>query len=316
MKRIAAIDIGSQTIRLLIADCDAETLYPVERDREIVRLGSGMHRDCLLLPEKIEQASACIERFCKHARSQGAGEILAVATASVRKAKNRLDFIDQIRETSGIAAAIIDEQQEAEFSRLGVLAVIPGQTGHSIIIDIGGGSTEFSFLHSGILMSCCSLPMGVIEPAERCMRADPLIDAEIKALRTWVASMVSSHAALFPRPEPGIVPAVIATAGTATTLAAMDQQLSDYTPARINGYHLSLDSINNLLDTMLRLPREQRAAMAGLETGRATVIVPGALILGHLLQYFGCAGCTISDAGLLEGIIIRHAALKKIIEKA
>ena len=314
MKRIAAIDIGSQTIRLLIADCDAEVLYPLERAREIVQLGSGMQANALLA-HRIEHATACIQRFCTRARENNVQEILAVATACVRQAQNRLDFTSRVRQATGISPSIISGQQEAELSCAGVQAVLPADALNTIIIDIGGGSTELSFFTSGRFKSSHSLPLGVITPTEQFMLTDPPTNTEIESIRTWIHTMISSCSAQLPLPKSGIAPTIIATAGTATNLAAMDIKLCDYVPARINGHILTRETINRLLESMLRLPLSQRSKLAGLEQGRAKVIIPGALILLHLLRYFGCDTCAVSDAGLLEGIIIQHASLKKIIEK-
>ncbi len=315
IKRIAAIDIGSQTIRLIIADCDADALYPLERNQEIVRLGSGMRSDGRLRQDRIEHAADCIRRFCEHARARGAGEILTVATACVRQARNHQDFITHVRRAAEIVPDIINEQKESDLSRAGVQAIMPTHAEDTVIIDIGGGSTEFSFLTSGCLKSSCSLPLGVIEPTERFLHTDPPTKKEIEALRSWIQSIVASQAAKLPLPKSGIPPAIISTAGTATTLAAMALELHDYIPARINGYMLSHTRISSLLDSMIRRPQAMRAEMPGLEPGRAEVIIPGALILQHLLHYFRSTTCAVSDAGLLEGIIIRHASLKKIIEK-
>lgn len=315
MKRYAAIDIGSQTIRLLIADCDAETLYPLERAREIVQLGSGMQTTALL-PNRIEHAAACIQRFCARARAHNVHEILAVATACVRQAQNRLDFTSRVRQASGISPAIISGQLEAELSRAGVQAVIPTDADDTVIIDIGGGSTELNFITSGQFKTSLSLPLGAITPSEQFMHTDPPTNAEIEAMLTWAGSLISSYTDQLPLPQSGIPPVIIATAGTATSLAAMDLKMRDYLPARINGHLLSRATINDLLETMLKLSAAQRSTLPGLEPGRAAVIIPGTMILLQLLQYFGSVTCAVSDAGLLEGIVIQHASLKKIIEKA
>lgn len=315
MKRYAAIDIGSQTIRLLIAECDDEVLYPLERDREIAQLGSGMHQDGLLRPDRCEHAVACIQKFCERARRRGVQEILAVATACVRQAHNRQSFLERVRQAAGITLAIISGRQEAELSCAGVQAILPAVAPAAIIIDIGGGSTELSFLAAGLLQNSTSLPLGVIAPAERCMHTDPPTDSEIEAIRAYIESIIPAGPADFPHPGSRILPVIIATAGTATTLAAMDLKLRDYAPSHINGHQLTCASISKLLQTMLALPLAERSALPGLEPGRARVIIPGTLILLRLLQYFGSPACTVSDAGLLEGIVIRHATLKKIIEK-
>jgi len=316
MKRYASIDIGSQTIRLLIADCDAETLYPVERNREIVQLGSNMQSNARLQPDKIELSLACIKRFCERARAMKADSIMAVATACVRQAKNKQDFITRVQQTCGILPEIIDGKHEAHLSRAGVLAALPALDSTQVIVDIGGGSTELSFLASGYFKQSCCLKCGVIEPTEQFLHTNPPGSLEIEAVKAWIHAGFSSGRMQNPFSKLDALPVIIATAGTATTLAAMDLKLCNYEPARINGHQLSCTTINALLQNMLKLPLKMRSELAGLERGRAEVIIPGALILQHVLHSFGCTSCTICDSGLLEGIIIQHASLKKIIEKA
>jgi len=315
MQRLASIDIGSQTIRLLIADCDGTTLYPRERRREIVGLGSGLHADSLLRPDRIEQAAACIGRFCAHARAAGAGDVIAMATACVRLARNRQAFIENVQQHSGILPSVIPEEREAQLSLTGVLAVVHPEDESAIIMDIGGGSTELSFLNGGIFQGSTSLPLGAIEPAERFMHTDPPADTELMAIRAWVDGVIGACPMLFEGPPKPVLPRILATAGTATTLAAMDLELHDYQPARINHHVLTVATLDTLLRRMTCLPLKQRARLTGLEPGRARVIIPGTLILQRMLQHFNADCCTVSDAGLLEGILIQHAGLKKIIEK-
>jgi len=315
MQRIASIDIGSQTIRLLIADCDAESLYPLERDREIVRLGAGMQAAGLLQPDRIEHAAACIHRFCGRARTQGADIILAVATACVRQARNRRAFLDSVQQTCGLVPEVIDGRREALLASAGVQAAIDCTADSSVIIDIGGGSTELSFLASGLFQKSLSLPLGVIAPTELFLRADPPSQTDSAAMRSWIQKKLTCLPAHTGQTSCRPAPVLIATAGTATTLAAMDLGLDIYLPARINGHILSQAAISRLFDDMIAKPLHLRCRLPGLEPGRAAVIIPGCLILQHLMQYFGTDTCTASDAGLLEGSIIEHAALKKIIEK-
>jgi exopolyphosphatase / guanosine-5'-triphosphate,3'-diphosphate pyrophosphatase len=315
MQRCAAIDIGSQTIRLLIADCDNQVIFPLKRDRTIIQLGAGMHAD-FLLPEKIERAAACIAQFCAHAREHGALDIYAVATACVRQAVNRQDFLNRVNQISGIMPVVLTGEKEAQLACAGVQSVIPGLTGESVIIDIGGGSTELCFLKQGKLQKSISLSLGVIDAAERFLRTDPPSAADIAGLRSWTGAILTTGIGT-PAPQTGSdVPALIATAGTATTLAAMDIGLHDYQPERITTHRLSVTAMENMLHTMLGLACEQRAMLPGLEPGRARVIIPGTVILLSLMQHFRAGTCTVSDAGLLEGILLEHGGIKKIIEKA
>jgi exopolyphosphatase/guanosine-5'-triphosphate,3'-diphosphate pyrophosphatase len=238
-----------------------------------------------------------------------------VATECVRRAENSRLFLDTVMQAAGIEPKVITAKHEADLARKGIQAAIPDLHSETILIDIGGGSTDFSFISSGRLLTSAGLPMGVIEPAEKFMLTDPPSETELKSMQSWAESMIAAHTRLFPKSESPHPASIIATAGTATTLAAMDLELIDYDPARVNGYVLSLDALNKLLEAMVSVPLVQRRRMPGLEPGRALVIIPGALILKQLMRHFGTTACTVSDAGLLEGIILNHASLKKLIEK-
>jgi len=310
MQRCASLDIGSQTIRLLIADCDDQAIYPIERDREIIQLGAAMHSGSLL-PEKIELAAACITRFCERARKHGALDVRAVATACVRQAANRKAFLNRVKQACGIVPVVITGEQEAQLALAGVQLVIPTHS-ESIIVDIGGGSTELCFLRQGRLQKSISLPLGVIEPTELFLRTDPPAAADIADVRVWTIEKLACGIGPQASQTDAAVPEIIATAGTATTLAAMDLKLRDYQPERINAHRLSFAAVNSLLHTMIRLSCKQRSALTGLEPGRERVIIPGTVILQCLMQHFGAASCTVSDAGLLEGILIEYCRIKKI----
>jgi len=198
---------------------------------------------------------------------------------------------------------------------MGAQAVIQTNADDSVIIDIGGGSTELSVLTFRGLKNSFSMPLGVIALAEKFMHTDPPTKAQIESIRTETKAVTSSFATQFALPQPGMQPVIIATAGTATTLAAMDLKLREYSPTRINGHVLNNHTAENLLGTIISLPHAQRSTLPGLEPGRETVIIPGILILQHLMNCLGSTTCLVSDAGLLEGIILQQAALKKIIEK-
>lgn len=316
MKRFASIDIGSHTVRLLVADTDAAALYPLQRSRQTVSLGSGMHADGMLRSERIEQAADCIAAFCGLARAAGTADIHAAATACVRHARNRQQFLERVYAKAGICPEVLSASREALLSRSGILAAVNPASASALLIDIGGGSTEVSLVRDGTCEACASLGLGVLEPAERFMRHDPPSRTAITAMQHFIRGRLQGLPAAGIKYPLTPAPVLIATAGTATTLAAMDQQMLTYLPGRINGYRLESASIDRLLATMLDLPLSRRAGLPGLEEGRAAVIVPGALILRQLLECFRAGHCIVSDAGLLEGILVEHARLEKIIENA
>ncbi|MCP4715816.1 MAG: Ppx/GppA family phosphatase [Deltaproteobacteria bacterium] len=314
MSCIASIDIGSQTIRLMIAEYSAaHNFTPLHRAREIVRLGESMNAEKpLLQPQSIERAVGCIKRFVKTSRTYGAAPILAVATACVRNAHNRETFLKAVTETTGITPQVITGSREAQLSRAGVCAAIPGSSSSRLIIDIGGGSTELIYLNSPQTEITESLPLGVIRLAEEHLKHDPPLPQEVTALKQRIHTILTAGSSIIrTAPTTGQTqPMLIGTAGTITTLSAMSLKMGRYDPDKINGHVLSAADITSLFNDMIGLPLQKRSRLLGLETGRALVIIPGTLIIQSLMELFRQNALTVSDAGLLEGIIINELGHK------
>ncbi|MFC1591764.1 hypothetical protein ACFL43_04515 [Thermodesulfobacteriota bacterium] len=306
MSTIASIDIGSQTIRLLVAEADSSGGFtPIYRNRAIIRLGEAMSGSRMLLPAAIERGVACIADFTREARARGAAYIYPVATACVRNAENAAAFLDQVHRAAGVAPAVLSGTEEARLSLLGVHSVYPSGTDTSLVIDIGGGSTECILLHNGRPGDSESMHLGVIALAETHLQHDPPQPAELESLREDIQAVLQHASRLLPDLAAAAVrPVVIGTAGTATTLAAMNLALTDYHPERINRQVLSYAALQNLLARMICLPAAERSRLPGLEAGRAVVIIPGTLIILSVLDLLQAGELRVSDAGLLEGVII------------
>lgn len=307
MKKLASIDIGSQTIRLLIANCPTTCEFiTLHRDRAIVRLGEGMNQDNLLKPEAIKRAVSCISSYIVKAKEYDVEEIFPVATACVRNANNAQLFLEKIYDATGIRPFIVSGEDEALLGFRGVQSVIKTFKDLSLIIDIGGGSTEFSVIQNESLSMIESIDLGVITLSEKHLQHDPPLNLEIDSISADILHILKSQSRVFAKlAKMHRFPfTFIGTAGTVTTLAAMDLEMNEYDPDNINGYSLKRQNIEKLFAEMAVLPSKQRSLMPGLEPGRETVIIPGTLILLIIMNLFKNNQLFVSDAGLLEGVIL------------
>lgn len=302
--RLASIDIGTQTIRLLVADCnDSKHLIPVFRDREIIRLGENMDESGNLGLAQMERAVACISEFKKKAETFKAERILAAATACVRKASNSEAFIRKTVSRTGITPEILSGKKEARLSLTGVRSVTDPK-GLSLVTDIGGGSTELVLIETGRDPEFESLELGVVILTEQFLKNDPPLPEEAGRMQHYIREILSKTS-LIPGPVKSDI-TLIGTAGTITTLAAMDLEMTAYDPDKINGHILDQKKITALFQHMVKMPSAKRCFIPGLETGRETVIIAGTLIVLAILERVSSQTLTVSDAGLLEGILIDH----------
>ena len=306
MKKFASIDIGSQTIRLLVAECNAAGGFtPMYRDRSIVRLGEGMNREKHLKQDSIERAVRCISNFVKKAKEYNVSEIFPVATACVRNAENARSFLETVYSQTAIMPSVISGEEEALLSLKGVQSVVTSGNGISLIIDIGGGSTELIVTRNTTLSMAESIPLGVIGLSEKHLHHDPPLDREIRKLKADARHILESKSfTLRELVTNKSQPVLIGTAGTVTTLAAMDLKMTDYNPDKINGHILLCNNIEKLFEEMIALSSQKRSLMPGLETGRAIVIIPGTVIVQTIMEIFDRKELMVSDAGLLEGVIL------------
>lgn len=305
MKRTAAIDIGSQTIRLLVADVSAGgKLVPVEKRRAIMGLGRGVQETGMLRRDAIEGAADCIADFVRAARERGSSTVELAATACVRQAENRDVFLQAVQDRTGLVPRVLTGHEEALTSVAGVRSVLES-TGHRLLImDIGGGSTEFIATDGGAIRGAASLPLGVIGLTERFLTSDPPAASHAAAMASHIRSQLESSG-ICRAPFAG-AEALIGTAGTVTTLAAMDMKLAVYDEARVNGCRLPAAAVDRLLAEMLAMTTAERSGIPGLEPGRAGVIPAGAVMVREVLGLLRFDALTVSDAGLLEGIVLQN----------
>jgi exopolyphosphatase/guanosine-5'-triphosphate,3'-diphosphate pyrophosphatase len=299
VEKIAAIDIGSNTLRLLIVEKTSLGFRPVFRDREIVRLGRGFFPSHLLSPEAMDMALSVLTRFRNKTDAEGVARIRTGGTGVLRTAENREYFLEKANQETGVAIEILSGPEEARIMAEGVLSQFPLLKGRSAIFDLGGGSTEFVIVCQGRMAERLSLPLGAVGLTEEFLKTDPPTEKELISLRKLCRTILGKNLSKNDK-----IINLIGTAGTVTTLAAMVKGITDYEPDLINGTILLKDRLNQLAEDILSRPFDQRKHLPGLEPGRADIIGAGLLVVLEIMEYFSKDRLLVSDAGLLEGLIL------------
>jgi exopolyphosphatase/guanosine-5'-triphosphate,3'-diphosphate pyrophosphatase len=300
--RLAAIDVGTNTIRLLVVDPDHAGGYrPVFAAQEITRLGQGLRPDCRFQAEPVRRSLEVLDRFAGLARSHGAQRVVAVGTSALREACNAEALLGPAGRL-GLDFRVVSGEEEAALTLLGVRAGLPDLPVHLVMLDIGGGSTEVLLADGGRIRAAVSTGLGSVRLTEAHLASDPPTPEELAGLRAAVdARLRALHAEL-----PAIPPdaALVGTAGTITTLAAIDLGLAPYDPVRVNGHVLTRARVASLLDDLAALPLARRQALPGLEPARADIIIAGAVVSLLAMQCFGFGHLRVSEGGLREGIVL------------
>jgi exopolyphosphatase/guanosine-5'-triphosphate,3'-diphosphate pyrophosphatase len=298
-QRIAAIDFGTNTARLLIADLfDDGRFEQVALKRSIVRLGGGFSRETGLADDAMQRASACLHDFAATIAAHDVSLVRAVATSAVRDAVNGPAFVDRMAHTSGIRLGTIDGLTEGRVTLAGVLAGLDEQPEELLMFDVGGGSTEYTLARASLPVFVHSLPLGVVRLTEG--KGEPLamIDKIMRELDYLENQMAAAQVSV----ASGSL--LVATAGTATTLAAISLGMTEYDYRKVNNYLLDLQEIKRIYELLVSLDPVERLAVAGLEKGREDLIIAGSLITLLTLQRFGFSRMKVSDYGLLEGLVV------------
>jgi len=301
--RLAVIDVGTNTIRLLVVERVRPTGYrTLFADQEITRLGQGLLPDRTLQPEPIRRSLALVRRFRDQARAQGATRVVAVGTSALRVARNAGAFAAGLG-ALGIECRVISGAEEARLALRGVRASLPDLPPRLLMMDIGGGSTEFLLAEGAEVRAAVSTDLGSVGLSEAYLRSDPPATEELDRLR-WAARVRLARlrdAELPPLPPEGLL---VGTAGTVTTLAAVDLGLRTYDAARVNGHRLSGPRVASLLRLLAALPVARRREVPGLEPGRADIIVGGAAICLEAMEALAFPELRAADGGLREGLVL------------
>jgi exopolyphosphatase/guanosine-5'-triphosphate,3'-diphosphate pyrophosphatase len=298
MPRFATIDIGTNSVLLLVAERAPDgSFHAVEERAEITRLGRGVDATRSLSSEGIEATLAVLEDYATAARALNAEAIAVTATSAARDATNGREFMDAVKQRTGLTVEIISGELEAQLSFLAVRT--PARANRPlVVIDIGGGSTEFIYGDATGLRFRHSFDVGAVRLTERHIRSDPPGAGEVAEVRGYLAQTFAAA----PTPPPGFE--VVGVAGTVTTLFAVQHRIDPYDAARVEGGRLSLAELRALSSRLCALPLSERTALPGLQPKRADVICAGAMILEAALVRLGADGCEVSDRGVRWGLLV------------
>jgi exopolyphosphatase / guanosine-5'-triphosphate,3'-diphosphate pyrophosphatase len=297
-QRVGVIDIGSNSTRLLIADVAGGRVAPVERRSTVTRLGRGVDLSGQLATEAIEATCAVIDPYVATCEEFGVERVDAIATSAVRDASNGGAFVAELRERFALSARVLNGEEEARLTYLGASSehspAVP-----TLVIDIGGGSTELVVGEGREVEWHVSLQAGVGRHTERHLVHDPPTPVELEALAADLRGLIEKARAEAPDADAGI-----AVAGTPTSLAAIEMELVPYDPAKIHGHVLKLRSIQRMLSQLASTPLEQRREIPGLHADRAPTIVAGVVTLVEVMRAFGLEEITVSEHDILYGAAI------------
>lgn len=296
--RCAAIDLGTNTARLLIGDRDSGRLDTILVEREIVRLGGGFTHTCGLSVDAQQRALDCLKRFSRIIEAYDIQQVRASATSAVRDAVNGHVFVERVLSETGIKLAVIDGDREGRLTLRGVMSGLDVFHENLAVIDVGGGSTELTIAGHGETLYVNSLPLGVVRLTEGFNTPHAMSERISDVLEGLKTEILSAGACM----KPDSV--MIATAGTATTLAAIKMEMVDYDYRRVNNFRISRTDIAGIYQRLLPLKPQERLLVPGLEKGREDLIVAGILIILHAMDYLGFNWLKVSDYGLLEGLAL------------
>jgi exopolyphosphatase / guanosine-5'-triphosphate,3'-diphosphate pyrophosphatase len=298
-RRIAVVDLGTNSTRLLVAQVEDGSVRELERRTNVTRLGEGVDASGRLTEEAMARVLEVMGDYRGAIDDLGAERVVGVATSAVRDAANGREFHDTVLERFGIDARTISGEEEAKLTFLGATSERAGSDDETLVVDIGGGSTELVTGTPGSDPAFnASTRLGSVRQTERHLRDDPPTDEQLTGLSGEVQRTLREEVPIAIREA---VRAGIAVAGTATSLAAIDQELDPYDPERVHGYRLGAPACERMVAMLASLPLERRRKVTGLHPDRAPTIVAGAAILVECMRAFGLEGVEISERDILHG---------------
>ena len=296
--RVAAIDCGTNSIRLLIADVSGENFREIYRDMEIVRLGQGVDKTGQFHPDAIARTLSAVDKYVLEIARRGVEKIRFCATSATRDATNRQLFIDGVVEKLGIAPEVISGEEEAFLSFTGATKELPDSLAPFLVIDIGGGSTEFVLGNQNVI-EARSVNIGCVRMSERHFLNDPATATEIESARVDIQKAIidaSQHVDIKGAKS------LIAVAGTATTVAAAALDLPAYDRHSIHLSRISAEKTHQVSEMFLRMNRNERAALGYMHPGRVDVIGAGSLVLSEIMKATGAKEFIASESDILDGM--------------
>lgn len=302
--RVAAIDCGTNSIRLLIADIEGNSFREINRAMEIVRLGQGVDETGQFHPDAIARTLKAVDLYAAEIIRRGVEKIRFCATSASRDATNRDLFLNGVHERLGIFPEVISGEEEAALSFQGATKEFPADQGPFLVVDIGGGSTEFVFGHATV-ESSKSVNIGCVRMSERHFQSDPPAVDEILAATRDITAAIHEAAAIVPITT---AKTLIAVAGTATTVAAAALGLKEYDRYAIHHARISAEQVHAASQAFLTMTRDERARLGYMHPGRVDVITAGSLVLSQIMIATGASEFVASESDILDGMAWSLAA--------
>jgi exopolyphosphatase/guanosine-5'-triphosphate,3'-diphosphate pyrophosphatase len=298
LSRVAAIDCGTNSIRLLIADITGGNFKEVLRTMEIVRLGQGVDQNKSFHPDAIARTLSAVEKFAQLIASKGVEKIRFCATSATRDASNRALFTNGVKKILGVEVEVIPGEQEAALSFIGATKELSQSDGPFLVVDIGGGSTEFVFGSERVEFAK-SVNIGCVRMSERHLNLQPPTMAQIAEAIIDIDLAITQAAKVVPISQ---AKSLVAVAGTATTVAAAALKLAEYDRYLIHLSRISAPSVHQVAAMFQSMNKDQIAALGYMHPGRVDVITAGALVLSRIMAATGASEFIASESDILDGI--------------
>jgi exopolyphosphatase/guanosine-5'-triphosphate,3'-diphosphate pyrophosphatase len=296
--RVAAVDCGTNSIRLLVADLDGSTKVDLHREMRVVRLGEGVDRTGRLSDAALDRTRLALVDYARTCASLGVERTRMVATSATRDASNRSTFVGMVSATLGVEPEVVSGAEEAALSFTGATADLAAEDGPFLVMDIGGGSTEF-VLGTTKVDAALSVDIGCVRLTERHLVDDPPTAAQVEAARRDINAALDRVLEAVPA---ATARTAVGLAGSVTTLAALALGLTEYDATRIHLSRLTSQQVTSLTDRLLAMTRQERAALPVMHPGRVDVIGGGALVLENAMQRLSLDEVLVSEADILDGI--------------
>ena len=299
LKRVASIDIGTNTILLLIAKVEGGEIHPLLEIETVARLGEGVQKNGLLLIEAMDRGLQTLAQYLKWCQEMEVQKIFAVGTSALREAKNSEDFLKLAKEKLNFSIEVISGEEEAQLSFLAVAKDLGELKDPILVVDVGGGSTEFILGKGGQISQWVSLPLGSVRFTEQFLRSDPVQEEEWEKMERKIRELIVN----IPHSQEPL--SMVAVGGTATTLASVEQGLEEFIPEKIHHFLLKKEALRNQLFLYRSKTVEERKKIPGLPIARADVILAGGAILYLAMEELECHSVLISCHGVRYGLLYK-----------
>jgi len=305
LKKVASIDIGTNTILLLIAEVEGEKITPLFEKETVVGLGKGVQKNGILMTEAMHRGLQTLSQYLERCQAMEVGKIFAVGTSALREAANSEDFLRLVKKKMNLSIEVISPEEEAQFSFLAVAKDLREVNDTILVVDVGGGSTEFILGRGNQIGQWISLPLGSVRFTEQFLHSNPVREEEWETMEKKIRELLVK----IPHSQEPFL--TVAVGGTATTLASVEQGLEEFVPEKIHHFVLKKEALRNQLLVYRSKTIDGRRKIPGLPGARADVILAGGAILYLAMEELNCPSVLISSHGIRQGLIYNKLSLSK-----